>query len=99
MLYYTQIPYSQAVMDVIYFSSYVQNNGSATQSNIVLNTTVNDGANDVFNQNSSSMASLAPGVMDWLMIANPFTPAPMENSVAFARHPAIVAVVVEILTS
>lgn len=70
---YYQVPESQ--VQPLYFSAYGENIGYNAQTNVQLNVDINDGSSSVFNNSSSVVSSLTPGVSDSLYLTSTYTPA------------------------
>jgi len=73
---YYQIPQSQ--IQAMNFHAFAENIGFNSQTNVVLNVTVNNGAN-LFSGTSNTVNNLFVGVTDSLGIVTPFTPTVLGN--------------------
>lgn len=69
---YYQVPSNQ--IQAFEFSSDVENIGMLTQSNIVLDVTVNDGSTNVYTGSSSALSSLSPWTTDSIGLSSGYTP-------------------------
>lgn len=69
--YYSKTPLSQ--LQDVYFGSKVLNFGTATQTNVNMNVTINDYVNEVYNQNGVALPTLQRDSIDTLGITTPFT--------------------------
>ena len=71
--YAGSIPRTQA--DAISFSQTVKNNGSAAQNNVTLSVNLKKNTSSVFTSSSTSVASIASGAKDSLVLINTYTPS------------------------
>ncbi|HIA12121.1 MAG TPA: hypothetical protein EYN69_08630, partial [Flavobacteriales bacterium] len=72
--YYTNIPIRQAEADLIWFAGDLLNQGTVAQTNVVLNTTVMNGSNTVFDDNAPAIANFGSGASAVGIVPTSFTP-------------------------
>ena len=77
--YYTNIPIRQAEADLIWFAGDLLNQGTVAQTNVVLNTTVMNGSNTVFDDNAPAIANFGSGASAVGIVPTSFTPTSLGN--------------------
>lgn len=82
--YYTQIPNTQTMP--ITFRGAIENRGSNSQTNVMLNVDINNGFGSVYNQNSNTLASLAYKAKDTLSITTPYMMSSQNGTYTTTFH-------------